>query len=96
MTRLSLFSYLRLLKVGSHPPTETGGGCLSFLMIFQSVGFRVLEKDISELSNWQEAGRRFTFQRDRERIYNSKSSKVNALRKVEVKALKSRRSLSQV
>ena len=59
MTRLSLFSYLPLLKVGSYPPTEIGEGCLSFLMM--------------------------TFQRDIERIYNSKSSKVNALRKAEVK-----------
>ena len=54
---------------------------LSSLMItFQRDGSQVLEKDISELWNWQEAEKRFTSQRDRG-IYNCKFSKVSALRK---------------
>jgi hypothetical protein len=41
---------------------------------------QVLKKDILRLQNWPE-GRRFTSQRSREPIKNSKFSKVNVLRK---------------
>lgn len=44
---------------------------------FQRDGSEVLETDIPGL---YEAGRRFTSQKDRERIYNSKFSKLNTPR----------------
>lgn len=48
---------------------------------FQRGDSQVLEKDIPGLEPWREAGRRFTSQRGRERIYDWRFFKVSTLRK---------------
>lgn len=74
--RPSGFANWQLWKLGSYSPVETEGiGMLSpSIITIQRDGFQVLEKDISACC------RRFASQRGRERIYNCKFSRVNALK----------------
>ena len=58
-----------------------GRGALSLVIILQRDGSQVLEKSIFELSNLQEAGRKFKSQSNRERIFNCKIFQINSPRR---------------
>ena len=67
-------------KLVYYPPQRLRDGVLSPSMFtFQRDRSHVLEKDFSWVVNLQEAGKRFSSQRGKERTYNGKFSKVNAL-----------------
>ena len=66
-------------KSGSYPPGNWV--IFSSIFTFQRNDSLVIEKDFPGLLKWNEAERRFTSQMDRDKIYNSKLSKINAQRK---------------
>ena len=74
-----------LPKLGSYPPPETEIGVISFLHDDFSNG-ESLRKTLLGCKTGKKLLKRFASQRRRERIYNHKFSKVNSLRKREVRA----------